>query len=66
MKKFNFVGTSPYKFRSSTPPPPGVPGCTIGKGIDFPDTGINNVINFHNFGIRNGTYFQDFGMKYKV
>ena len=23
MKKFYFVGTSPYKFRSSTPPPPG-------------------------------------------
>ena len=23
MKKFFFVGTSPYKFRSSTPPPPG-------------------------------------------
>ena len=43
-----------------------VRGGAIGKGIDFPDIGIENGISFHNFGTRNGTNFQDSIMKYKV
>ena len=43
-----------------------VRGRAIGKGINFPISGISNGINFYNFGIRNGTDFLDSGVSFLV